>query len=180
MKNKKQKGFSLVELLVVIAIIGILSTLAVIYLGGASEKARDSKRIDDITKLANAMELYKQETGTYLSGYNNCLATGLGFRTDLKPLVTQGLIGEIPCDPVEETFGHGSTYYYFRRATPITWWGNAHCGNIGVDDFEYFFLFTPERTMYDLLPFGPGGPITDTSCGPGISTGACCVIGPKK
>ena len=54
---KNRKGFTLVELLVVIAIIGILSTLAVVSLGGVREKARDTKRISDINAIQTAMQV---------------------------------------------------------------------------------------------------------------------------
>lgn len=63
----KQKGFTLIELLVVIAIIGILSTLAVVALGGARTKARDSKRVADIKQIATALELYYSDNGNYPS-----------------------------------------------------------------------------------------------------------------
>ena len=62
---KKQLGFSLVELLVVIAIIGILSTLAVIYLGSTTEKANDAKRITHVNNLKTALEVIKSENGSY-------------------------------------------------------------------------------------------------------------------
>lgn len=61
----KTKGFTLIELLVVIAIIGLLSTLAVISLGNARAKARDSKRISDIKQLQTALELYYNDNSHY-------------------------------------------------------------------------------------------------------------------
>lgn len=66
MKNhKSKKGFTLIELLVVIAIIGLLSTLAVVSLGAARERARDVKRIADLSNLKSALELYASDQGTY-------------------------------------------------------------------------------------------------------------------
>ncbi|PIR14067.1 hypothetical protein COV49_00105 [Candidatus Falkowbacteria bacterium CG11_big_fil_rev_8_21_14_0_20_39_10] len=44
-------GFTLVELLVAMAIIGVLATLAFVYLGGATAKARDAKRTNDLNQI---------------------------------------------------------------------------------------------------------------------------------
>ena len=60
------KGFTLIELLVVIAVIGILATLVLLQLGIARAKARDTKRIVDISQIRSAMELfYDDNNGHY-------------------------------------------------------------------------------------------------------------------
>lgn len=64
MKQYK-KGFTLIELLVVIAIIGILSTLAVVSLGNARTRARDSKRVADIRNTQTALEIYYTDQNAY-------------------------------------------------------------------------------------------------------------------
>ena len=59
-----RKGFTLIEMLVVIAIIGLLSSVVIIGLSGAREKARDAKRIADIRQIQNGLEVaYESATG---------------------------------------------------------------------------------------------------------------------
>ncbi len=65
MPRLKSGGFTLIELLVVIAIIGVLTTLAVIALGNARVKARDSKRVADLKQISTALELYYDDQGYY-------------------------------------------------------------------------------------------------------------------
>ncbi len=60
-----KKGFTLIELLVVIAIIGLLSTLAIVALGGARSKARDARRLSDIKQIQTALDLYYADNNSY-------------------------------------------------------------------------------------------------------------------
>lgn len=51
------KGFTLIELLVVIAIIAILAIIGIALFTSTQSKARDSKRVQDITAMSKAMEV---------------------------------------------------------------------------------------------------------------------------
>ncbi len=65
MQKINKKGFTLIELLVVIAIIGLLSTLAIVSLNNARQKARDARRVSDIKQVQTALELYYNDAGGY-------------------------------------------------------------------------------------------------------------------
>ena len=100
---KAKKGFTLVELLVVIAIIGLLSTLAVVSLGSAREKARDARRISDIKQIQTALELHFADQGSYpiaatqvtLGAGNYQTLTSAGF--EATPTVGASIfMGQVP------------------------------------------------------------------------------------
>jgi len=75
-KSNKKAGFTLIELLVVIAIIGLLSTLAVVALNSARQKARDAKRVADIKQVQTALELFFNERDGYPSVVSNQVVLG--------------------------------------------------------------------------------------------------------
>ena len=90
-KIKLNRGFSLVELLVVITIIAILSVTAYIAFGGQTAKARNTKRIESLSTIQSALEIYAvNNDNQYPSGDITALATAFD---------TAGLMDEIPVDP---------------------------------------------------------------------------------
>ena len=60
-----QKGFTLIEMLVVIAIVGLLSSVVVVGLSGAREKARDARRLADSRGLQNSLEIEYSDASGY-------------------------------------------------------------------------------------------------------------------
>lgn len=88
--RRKKLGFTLIELLVVIAIIGILSTLAIIALGSARQKARDSKRVADMSQIGKALELYYSDNNIYptLITSGQSLSSPDGSKTYLQVVPT--------------------------------------------------------------------------------------------
>lgn len=103
----KPKGFSLIELLVVIAIIGLLSTMAVVSLNNARQKARDARRQGDLKSLQTAIEMYKTtQADDVVPQPANWAALG----TTLA-----GLLTSAPTDP-----GNNSYIYCYDSTTPNT------------------------------------------------------------
>lgn len=108
---RKRPGFTLIELLVVIAVIGILSTLAIVALSSARQKARDSKRVADLNQIGKALELYY----TTNNGYPTLITAG-------QPIAdgSTTYLAAVPTNPVPKTDGNcpNQDYqYYYITAT---------------------------------------------------------------
>ncbi len=89
LKNKAQKGFTIVELLIVIVVIGILAALVVTTYNGIQQKARDTERKTDVNALHGQIEAYSAQNGKYPTLANMNDAT---FRnTNMKGLDTAAL-----------------------------------------------------------------------------------------
>jgi len=66
----KKRGFTLIELLVVIAIIGILSSIVLVSLGTARNKARDVAIKADLSSLRASAELFASNNNESYTGFN--------------------------------------------------------------------------------------------------------------
>ena len=58
-------AFTLIELIVVITIIAVLSVVSMVSFSRMNVRARDARRIQDLQKIASALELIKQVGKTY-------------------------------------------------------------------------------------------------------------------
>lgn len=67
--REKESAFTLIELLITITILSVLATIGFVVYVGILPRARDSKRISDLNKLATALEIYAQRNnGKYVVG----------------------------------------------------------------------------------------------------------------
>ncbi|MEI7463652.1 MAG: prepilin-type N-terminal cleavage/methylation domain-containing protein [Candidatus Taylorbacteria bacterium] len=64
-KSESNRGFTLIEMLVVLAIMGILSGIIITNLSSAKSKARDARRVSDISHLQLALQMYLDRCGQY-------------------------------------------------------------------------------------------------------------------
>jgi type IV pilus assembly protein PilA len=175
-KFKNKKGFTLIELLVVIAIIGLLSSISIYAVNIARMKARDSKRIYDIKQIQKALEIYYDNNSQYPSTgtswqcsctTGNC-ASGGTWQGVLQPLVAEGLLNELPIDPINEIIG---SEYFCYEYTPPTFTSGWYCNGKRRTDYQYTLFFSVENSTFDL-------PRVTDSLGNNIVTYDYCVIGP--
>ena len=110
---KKVRGFTLIELLVVIAIIGLLSTLAVVALNNARQKARDAKRVSDIKQIQTALELYYNDENGY-PATTAVVEAGSIAGTDTT------YMSIVPSNPTPVDGGHPYTYTMGTGGTSYT------------------------------------------------------------
>ena len=63
--DQEKKAFTLIELLIVIAVIGVLIAIILPNLIGMRERARDSKRKNDLAQLKTALRMYFNDYNSY-------------------------------------------------------------------------------------------------------------------
>lgn len=117
-----------------IAVIGLLSSVILVNLQGARAKARDSRRMQDLSQIATALLLYYDDNGNYIESGSGCGWGGNGTgwfnyvdgSNYLKSIV-QCLVDEklIPLEIIDPTGGRtsspssGYTYMKYHCGTPV-------------------------------------------------------------
>jgi uncharacterized protein (TIGR02145 family)/prepilin-type N-terminal cleavage/methylation domain-containing protein len=64
-KKKKRSAFTLIEILVVVAVIGILISIALVYLTANRQSARNARRVADVKQIQTALEAFAYNQGRY-------------------------------------------------------------------------------------------------------------------
>ncbi|HKM53331.1 MAG TPA: type II secretion system major pseudopilin GspG [Isosphaeraceae bacterium] len=106
-RRKNQAGFTLIEIMVVILILGLLATIVVQSLRGATDKAKRTKAMADIHEIQTALDRYYLDNGFYPT-------TDQG----LQALVTRPNSGRVPTK-----YEDGG---YIIQRVPLDPWGNPY------------------------------------------------------
>mgnify|MGYP001560873220 CR=1 FL=1 len=67
----RRDGFALLEVLVVVSIIALLASVTLANVSSARARARDTVRISDLKLIGGALDLYRQEHGSYPDPYTS-------------------------------------------------------------------------------------------------------------
>ena len=120
-KSGSLTGFTLIQLLVVIAIIGLLASVVLVSLNSARQKARNAKRVADLSQMQKALELYFDTYNSYpvTSGWRSqCNAWG-GYAGNLVIYDTtagRGIVPQfmsaMPADPAMKSATNNACYLY--------------------------------------------------------------------
>ena len=123
----KNKGFTLIELAVVLAIIAVLAAILTPLVTGYLERARESRAIADIRTLADAIKLYKNDTGVY-PFFDTSAQANSGTTANIaggKTVVSVSSNGN--CKQVTDTLWSGSNL----ATTSLEAYANANVMNLG-------------------------------------------------
>lgn len=124
-----KRGFTLIEMLIVITIVGLLATIAISAASYARNKARDGKRLGDVSRIQTALALYYADNRAFPAGTDlalggpgatalcdsgwsaaECAGTPFMVRVPSAPTPADG-----PCMPVQNAYtytqiGGGADY----------------------------------------------------------------------
>jgi len=132
-------GFTIVELLIVIVVIAILAATSIVAYNGTQQRARDTKRVQDMNSIVKVLEVYKTINGNYpVHNYSNGTSLGGWESSSLEslgefiaPIKPHGFPSGLPVDPINNAVGASPleartngqyTYAYYRYPA-----GNSGC-----------------------------------------------------
>ncbi|MDB5168640.1 MAG: Type secretion system protein [Candidatus Saccharibacteria bacterium] len=131
--ENNRRGFTIVELLIVIVVIGILAAITIVAYNGVQQRARDSKRTQDIAVIVKSLELYYIDNGKYpTSSGSTTINAGWSTTADASwaNLASQlkTYANSLPSDPVSTPnvsfLTGGYNYSYFSDPNG----GGNYCG----------------------------------------------------
>lgn len=137
MGQKNKNAFTLVELIVVVTIIAILGTVGFISYSNYLTTARDSNRISQLTKIADALQVYTTRNSLPLPDNSVTITSGT------NTIAYQGDLGEA----VLQTIDYSTNARDPKDNTPFTYFLSADRLN-----FQLLAFMEDQSSLQSFLP----------------------------
>ncbi|MBI3572885.1 MAG: type II secretion system protein [Candidatus Kerfeldbacteria bacterium] len=172
-KNQANNGFTLIELLVVIAIIGILASIGLVALGGARERARDTKRQADLSSIRSALVLFFDDNSERYPPTNDQTVWSGNSLTDwsvLKSALVTGVpvyyAAGLPIPPNAGITADQHSYFYFTSTPP-----NHFFLSTQLESGNKYYYFVNDAGISKTTSSSTSAP---QGCDSGNAPGAAC------
>lgn len=148
-----RRGFTIVEVIIVIAIIGVISSILMISADKPRANARMAQRLSDLRAVATALELYRQDNGSYPINAvgpayyaSECTLLGgngwpLGSPDTVIPGLSPSYISEVPSDPAMDIQNNRNCYVYISDGTKykfMSWTPGGEVSDISATAINNF------------------------------------------
>jgi prepilin-type N-terminal cleavage/methylation domain-containing protein len=177
----KSRGFTLIELAVVLAIIAVLAAVLTPMVTGYLDQARVSRAQADVRTVADAIKLYKRDTGqwpVYASttdySHNVCcggapdtLIGGNNGSTPANGTATWGASGVLASSSLETYLNGNFTSVSTGNVFPKTRFAGPYVGSLDSDPWNNRYLLTAANLATAgnhayIISAGPNG-VLDTT-----------------
>ena len=101
-KMNNKRGFTLIEIIVTISMIIILLGIVIVGVPEMQKKGKDSIRIQDLDRVANALDSYYNKKGCYPYGTDPTCGSGRDWTEMSQTLISEGFLGEVLEDPINQ------------------------------------------------------------------------------
>ncbi len=132
-RPETKRAFTLIELLVVISIIAILSGITLTAISGSRSKARDGKRISDVSQIQLALEQYFDRCNAYPTSLTSSNAADCTANPSLG-IVLGSYISTIPNPPSGVSGQTVYDYFYNSGRTDYILHATLENSNAVVQD----------------------------------------------